>query len=158
MAAQRDATQTASAEALLRSSMVADAAGAAPSNLAPEAGPPAQRRRVLLIEDHNDTAEVLRRLLEKDGHDVHVARSCAEARKLCRANGDSFNVILCDIGLPDGSGIDLVPCFRDHCRGARVVAITAYGMPDEVRAARAAGFDDLVLKPLRVEALQPLLA
>ena len=62
--------------------------------------------RILLVEDHEDTFVAMSRLLQKFGHDVRGARSMAEARNV--ADEGAFDLLLCDIGLPDGSGLELI--------------------------------------------------
>src|SRR5690606_10974124 len=66
----------------------------------------ARRLRLLLVEDHADTARVLARLLERIGHTVRTAGTIAAAREAVKS--EPFDVVLCDLGLPDGSGLDLI--------------------------------------------------
>ncbi len=68
--------------------------------------PPARRLRILLVEDHGDTAWVMTRLLKADGHEVQAAADVATALK--RAEEGEFDLLLSDLGLPDGSGLDLM--------------------------------------------------
>jgi CheY-like chemotaxis protein len=100
--------------------------------------------RILLVEDHEDTAEVTARLLKGCGHIVLVANSYAMAMQESAAG---FDLLLTDIGLPDRSGIEV---FRDLRRHAtfRSIALTAYGMPAEVQQCLDAGFDAHLLKPI----------
>ena len=107
--------------------------------------------RILLVEDHRDTAEVVRKLLQFDGHLVDVAETLAEGLRRCRAL--NYDVALCDIGLPDGSGLELARTLKRECPRTRFVALTAHGMPGEVEQAIAAGFDAHLLKPITVDAL-----
>jgi CheY-like chemotaxis protein len=107
--------------------------------------------RILLVEDHRDTAEVVCKLLQYDGHVVDVAATLADGLRRCRAS--SYDVALCDIGLPDGSGLELARTLKRECPGTRFVALTAHGMPREVEAAATAGFDAHLLKPITVDAL-----
>ena len=105
-----------------------------------------------MVEDHADCASALSRLLERDGHQVLVARTVAEANRASAAA--EFDVLLLDIILPDGSGLDLAPALRRSFPRAKMVAVTALGMPRDVQAIREAGFDAHVLKPYRLEALR----
>ena len=107
--------------------------------------------RILLVEDHRDTAEVVRKLLNHDGHRVDVAETLADALHRCRTS--NYDVALCDIGLPDGSGLELARTLKDECPGTRFVALTAHGMPRELEEAASAGFDAHLLKPITVESL-----
>ena len=78
--------------------------------------------RVLLVEDHPDTAEQLKRLLKRAGHEVACAGSLREARELLTATPEqngarNFDILISDLGLPDGSGHELM---RDFVRGNRI--------------------------------------
>src|SRR5688572_22166100 len=107
--------------------------------------------RILLVEDHRDTAEVVRKLLQYNGHLVDVAETLAEGLRLCRAS--DYDVALCDIGLPDGSGLEMARVLKGECPRTRFIALTAHGMAKEVEEALAAGFDEHLLKPITVDAL-----
>ena len=79
------------------------------------------------------------------GHETDVAATFATARQ--RATERQYEVIFCDIGLPDGDGTDLPAIVLALYPATRMVAITGHGTePEEVKI-RAAGFDDFVLKP-----------
>ena len=101
---------------------------------------------ILLVEDHHDSAEALRRLLVLEGHDVVVAENVHDAERAC--HNSHFTNLLCDLGLPDGSGLDLVRTVKRLCPGIRTVALTGYGMPADIEAAARAGFDAHLLKPV----------
>ena len=94
------------------------------------------------MEDHSSTAEVLKRLLLRAGHQVQTADSLAEARRWL-AKGD-FDLLISDLGLPDGSGLELV---RDaKMKGLRAIALSGYGMDEDVRTCLEGGFDGHVTK------------
>ena len=114
-------------------------------------------RRILVVEDSQDVAESLSAWLEDDGHQVHVARTGAEA--LAEARAFRPEVMLVDIGLPDMSGHELAPKLRElpEVRDALLVAVTGYGQEGERRRSRAAGFDHHWIKPLTLENLSELL-
>jgi PAS domain S-box-containing protein len=80
------------------------------------------RERVLLVEDDVALARVSRRVLEVEGLEVVVAHSLAMAR--AAVGGTDFDAIVCDIGLPDGSGLDLLRELREHERQLPVVMMT----------------------------------
>ena len=106
-------------------------------------------RRVLVVDDHQDSLEALQLILESDGHDVRVAVNGTEAIDL----GRSFHpeVVICDIGLPgEMSGYDVARAFRadESLAGAVLVAITGYGRAEDKRRALDAGFDDHMAKPV----------
>jgi signal transduction histidine kinase len=110
--------------------------------------------RILLVEDHVDTATILKRLLSKRGHQVQSAVNVAEALGAMHAH--EFDVLVSDIGLPDGRGLDLMPPFL-ACAGDRRVAgiaLSGYGMPEDIERSREAGFHDHLTKPVDISRLQ----
>ena len=104
--------------------------------------------RVLLVEDNLDAEAALRHALEAHGHDVRTARTVAQAREAIAAlglDGWDFDVLVSDIGLPDGSGIDVVQTLR----GRRpAIALSGYGMEENRRASLEAGFARHLIKPI----------
>lgn len=114
------------------------------------AAPSTVPSRILLIEDHADTATMMRRLLLRRGYDVTVATTCAEA--LAAARVQRFDLVLSDLGLPDGSGLELIGQLS-HLTKAPAVALSGYGMPDDARKSLAAGFLVHLTKPVAVERL-----
>jgi PAS domain S-box-containing protein len=119
---------------------------------------PAQRQnaglRILLVEDHADTAHILARLLRMGGHQVQVGNCVADAAQLVSQN--TFDLLVSDLGLPDGSGIDVIRCFREHQDSSRVraIALTGYGAEMDVARTTAAGFDEHLTKPISFQHLQ----
>lgn len=103
-------------------------------------------KRILVVEDHMDSAAVLAMALTRRGHTVSVARTATDAMRLCRQG--YFDLLLSDIGLPDYSGLELVRLVKRECPGVRAVAITGRGTPSDVGAAKAAGFDVHLAKPV----------
>ena len=127
----------------------------------PVQGPENRRRarRCLLIEDNADAAETMGLLLELYGHEVRIARDGREGLEAAR----SFlpEVVLCDIGLPDGlDGYEVARRMRQDpvLHGMSLVALTGYGQEEDQRRAREAGFDVHLTKPAEPEKLQRLLA
>ena len=117
---------------------------------------PAQQTRalrVLLVEDHEDTRMILRRLLTRWGHTVTAAGCVAEAR-LALADG-TFDLLLSDVGLPDGTGMDVVATLREKSR-IPAVAMSGYGMEADIARTRAAGFDEHLVKPVAADLLREL--
>jgi signal transduction histidine kinase/ActR/RegA family two-component response regulator len=112
--------------------------------------------RVLVIEDNVDAAETLRAVLEVQGDDVAVASNGREGIEVAR----SFHpdVVLCDIGLPEMDGYEVARAIRADpaLRSLRLVALTGYATPDDVAAAREAGFDRHMAKPPDVDMLERL--
>jgi PAS domain S-box-containing protein len=117
---------------------------------------PAQvgKTRVLLVEDHHDTALSLARLLRYSGYEVQIANSVAGALQF--AAKEPFDIVVSDIGLPDATGYDLMQQLRDR-HGLRGIALTGFGMEDDVRRSRDAGFSDHIVKPINVTQLEAVL-
>jgi CheY-like chemotaxis protein len=113
------------------------------------------RRRVLLVEDHEPTRATLALLLNRRSFDVVTAGCLAEARTL--AEQGEFDLLISDIGLPDGSGYDLMTNLRDR-RGLKGIALSGYGMEQDIARSQAAGFVAHLTKPVRVKSLESALA
>ena len=105
-------------------------------------------QRVLVVEDHDDGREFLRQLLLADGHTVVAVSTYDEAAKLL-AGPDTppFDVLLTDIGLPDGSGWKLVSSTRGRWPSVRIGVVT--GWEPTVMGDDTAGADFILRKPLR---------
>ena len=106
--------------------------------------------RVLLVEDHPDTREVLAGLLHTANYAVKAASSVAAALQLAAA--ERFDVVVSDLGLPDGTGYELMKQLRD-CYGIKGIALSGYGMDQDQRRSREVGFLDHVVKPVNVSQL-----
>ena len=102
--------------------------------------------RILLVEDHPDTAGVFARMLRRDGYDVAVAGSCALATRLC--DQSEFDLLICDINLPDGDGAQILSAARKS--HPNTVGIIVSGDDEETRLAKAreVGFQQCFLKPI----------
>ena len=110
--------------------------------------------RILLVEDHEDTRSVLLRLMTRWGHRVAAAASVAEAREMIV--GGTFDMLLSDVGLPDGTGYDVIAAWREKS-DARAVAMSGYGMEADLARTQSAGFSDHLVKPVWAEKLRELL-
>jgi CheY-like chemotaxis protein len=112
--------------------------------------------RVLLVEDHADTARTLARLLKEGGYDVTTAATVSAALAAAASSAAPFDVLVSDIGLPDASGYDLM---REVARlyGTPGIALTGYGMDDDVRKGHDAGFVEHIVKPVHVAQLEAAL-
>jgi PAS domain S-box-containing protein len=106
---------------------------------------------VLLVEDHEGTLNVMLRLLRGLGHRVTGVTSAASA--VAAAQQGEADLMICDLGLPDGSGLDVMRAVRDKFEG-RAVALTGYGMESDIGASRAAGFAEHLTKPVDLAALE----
>ena len=107
--------------------------------------PQPQVVQILFVEDHEDTARVLGRILRNAGFEVTHAANIAEAR--ARAGSRRFDLLISDLGLPDGSGLDLMKTLRD-AHGLKGIALSGFGTDDDVAASTAAGFAAHLTKPI----------
>ena len=117
--------------------------------------PVARELKILIVEDHADTARVMSRLLEKQGHRVSVAGTVAEAKSSFDAA--PFDLLLSDIGLPDGTGIDVIRHVR-ALSAIPAIALTGYGMEEDVAKCRDAGFTEHLTKPVNFQRLELAIA
>jgi signal transduction histidine kinase/CheY-like chemotaxis protein len=114
------------------------------------------RRRVLVVEDHEDGREAVRLLLQAAGHVVHVAETGRVA--LDTAVGFQPDVALVDIGLPDMNGYELARELRTRLGPTvKLIALTGYGQPEDRRRIVAADFDAHLLKPVDPDELSRII-
>jgi len=111
----------------------------------------ARQVKILLVEDHGDTSRALVRLLENQGYDVETADSMASA--LRAVEHEQFNLLLCDIGLPDGTGFELIEEVRKACQ-TPALALSGFGMEEDVLRCRMAGFEGHLTKPVNFQKLE----
>ncbi|MGA7781976.1 MAG: response regulator, partial [Paraburkholderia sp.] len=121
---------------------------------APVAGRPDSMLTILLIEDHVDTADVMAQLIRGMGHEVTVAGRVDDA--LAATQSTTYDLIVSDVGLPDGTGLDFIKAFREHS-GAPAVALTGFGTDEDVRRCLAAGFTSHLTKPVNFLQLEQLI-
>jgi CheY-like chemotaxis protein len=112
--------------------------------------------RLLLVEDHDSTREVLIRILRRAGHQVHGAVNGAEALELLRTAGP-FDALISDLGLPDRSGFDLLREIHSTHPTLPAIALSGYGMDEDVKRAKDAGFTAHLVKPVPFDQLRALL-
>lgn len=134
--------------------VVATETGRAPGSGRSE-GTPATPLRLLLVEDHESTLQALVRLLKRDGHEVKTA-STAEAA-LQAAAGGPCDLVISDLGLPDGSGLELMHQLRTTY-GLEGIALSGYGMGADRARSRAAGFVAHLVKPVNIGELRKAVA
>ena len=117
-------------------------------------GVAAKSIRILLVEDHEPTRTTLAGLLARRRYEVAAAATVAEARAL--AGSRIFDLLITDIGLPDGNGYDLMNELgkKNQLRG---IALTGYGMEHDVARSENAGFDAHLTKPVRIQSLEAAL-
>lgn len=109
--------------------------------------------RVLVIEDHADSLAAMARLLSRIAKDVLTAESCKAARAVAASAEGPVDVVVGDIGLPDGDGIDLLGELKG-AYGCGVIALTGHGMDSDLQRCKAAGVDVHLLKPVGVKELR----
>jgi PAS domain S-box-containing protein len=112
--------------------------------------PPRGKAAILLVEDHESTGLVMRRLLTAVGYEVEWAATAAAAADL--AGRRRFDLVVSDLGLPDGTGHDLMRELR-QVHGLRGIALSGFGMDHDISRGRAAGFVRHLVKPVTVETL-----
>ena len=108
--------------------------------------------RVLVVDDHQETRHLLSRNLELDSHGVKAVESCAEAEALLHAT--RFDVVVLDVMLPDGSGIDLCSRLRGNSVHVPILLLTARGEVKSRVQGLDAGADDYLSKPFAVSELR----
>jgi signal transduction histidine kinase/CheY-like chemotaxis protein len=120
----------------------------APEEPASPSAVPAPALRLLVVEDHLDTATALRKLLVRRGYEVRSAETVAQALEI--AEDFDFDVLVSDIGLPDGTGVDLmVRLSATEGRHAfRGIALSGFGMQEDLERSSAAGFSHHLTKPV----------
>ncbi len=130
-----------------------DAPSASAHLIAPPAAPP-RGLDLLIVEDHETTRLVLTRLLERNGHRIATASTMSEA--LAAFAKHRFDVVISDLGLPDGSGLDLMREIQRQ-RPVHAIALSGYGMEEDLRQTKAAGFFAHLVKPINLDQLRLLL-
>jgi PAS domain S-box-containing protein len=116
---------------------------------------PARGNRILLVEDHEPTRTALAHLLSRRNFEVLTAASVMEARELASKN--KIDLLISDIGLPDGSGYTLMIELRKLYM-LNGIALTGYGMEEDVAHSQKAGFVAHLTKPVRIQSLDSALA
>jgi signal transduction histidine kinase/CheY-like chemotaxis protein len=129
----------------------------AAAQIAPAVSPRKPERqgvRILLVEDHEDTNQSLTNLLRRRGYQVQSALNFQSALDL--SSKVQFDVLISDLALPDGSGIDLVQKLQST-RPVIGIALTGFGMEDDIRKGREAGFHHHLVKPIDLNRLDLLI-
>ncbi len=106
---------------------------------------------ILLVEDHADTSAALQRLLVRRGHRVTAASSVAAAAEIAAAD-ESINLLISDWGLPDGTGRDVVQEVA-KTRPIPSIALSGFGMEEDIRKSSEAGFSAHLTKPVDINTL-----
>lgn len=109
---------------------------------------------LLVVEDHEATLQVLSRLLTRAGHRIVTASSVAGALSI--TEDQRFDFVVSDLGLPDGTGLELMQNLRAR-HGLRGIALSGYGMDEDLRRSEEAGFVAHLVKPVDVNELRRVL-
>lgn len=125
-----------------------------PSPVQATAPLPVAGMRLLLVEDHEPTLVVLSRLLRRAGHEVTTAANVASALEAAAAQ--RFDGVISDVGLPDGTGLELMRVLKD-LYGLRGIALTGYGMEEDINRAHQSGFVVHLTKPVQFSQLRQAL-
>ena len=105
---------------------------------------------LLVVDDHHDTCLGMKMLLERRGYRITLAHTADQA--VARAQEEDFDLVISDIGLPDRSGYELMKELR-ATRSLRGIALSGFGMENDISKARAAGFSEHLTKPINFERL-----
>jgi len=116
--------------------------------------PEHQAMRILLVEDHEDSNRSLTNLLRRRGYHVQSALNFQSALDL--GTKHEFDVLISDLALPDGNGIDLMQTLQST-RPLLGIALTGFGMEDDIRKCREAGFQHHLVKPIDLNKLDLLI-
>ena len=115
----------------------------------------ARELRILFVEDHADSRRIIANLLNHSGYNVSVADCAGTALHLL--NTQKFDVIVSDIGLPDGSGYALIMLAKQCQASIMAVALTGFSAEQDIRFSREVGFDFYLTKPVDFHELRAVL-
>ncbi len=127
----------------------------APGSNDPDAAAAGGRLSILLVEDHKDTRATLQRYLQAARNDVTAAGTAAQALEIAAVK--KFDLVISDLGLPDeGGGLAMMRLLRDR-HGLKGIAVSGYGMDEDIAQSHAAGFVHHLTKPFNLEKLKTLI-
>ena len=101
--------------------------------------------KFFVVENHQDTLDAIRMFLEAQGHSVTAAPDMKSTLK--QAPKAEFDVLISDIGLPDGDGWELMRRLREQMPNLKAIAMSGYGMRADLDKSKAAGFAAHLIKP-----------
>ena len=110
--------------------------------------------RILLVEDHEDTNRSLTQLLRRRGYHVQPAHNVRNALDL--AATEEFDIVVSDIGLPDGTGVDLMQRLN-ATRPIAGIALTGFGMEEDIQKSHDGGFYHHLVKPVDLNKLDSII-
>ena len=106
---------------------------------------------ILVVDDHDDTLRSMKMLLTRLGYEVLAAENMTDALRI--AEERHFDILLSDIALPDGNGLELLKRIRAR-RNVPALALSGFGMDEDIDRSREAGFADHLTKPVSIDRLQ----
>ncbi|HSV63098.1 MAG TPA: response regulator, partial [Chthoniobacterales bacterium] len=109
------------------------------------------KRCILVVEDHDDTLRSMKMLLKRLGYEVLAAENMTDALRI--SDEQHFDILLSDIGLPDGTGLELLRRIRTK-RNIKALALSGFGMDEDIERSYEAGFADHLTKPVSIDRLQ----
>ena len=118
--------------------------------------PPVPKARLLVVDDEPDLRTLYELTLRREGHHVQTAGNVQQARQILREQ--VFDVLITDMRLPDGLGLELLQWLRERQRGERCVVVTAYGTPENAVDSLKAGAFDYLTKPVDPQQLRAVVA
>ena len=120
--------------------------------------PPAGALRILVVDDNEDSADMLAEALKAKGHQTRIAHDAPDALRV--AEGFRPDIAFLDIGLPVMDGYELAARLRElpGLAGIRLIALTGYGQESDRQRTRAAGFAHHLVKPVDFEAVEALVS
>ena len=128
---------------------------ATPDGIAPPASEVFASRKILLVEDHEPTLAVMNKILRKAGHTIIGAGSLAAA--VAAPDQASFDLLICDLGLPSGSGLEALTKLRTRDPGLPGIALSGYGMEEDLQRSGEAGFVAHLVKPIDFDQLTQII-
>ena len=110
-----------------------------------------KKGKILLVDDHGDTGKVFQMLLERQGYHVKIAFNVKGA--MDAAALDHYDLLISDIGLPDGTGLDLMRSLREK-QDIKGIALSGFGMDEDIEKSHDAGFSEHLTKPVNFQKLK----
>ena len=115
-----------------------------------------EQAKVLVVDDEESVVVTIKAILQLDGYDVATTTSAAEARKMVR--DQEFDLVLTDLRLEDGDGLDVLRAVRDHFPETVTIMLTGYASLESAIQALRVGAYDYLVKPSEVEELRSTVA
>jgi CheY-like chemotaxis protein len=110
------------------------------------------QHRILVVDDHPDTLNVMERLLRRLGYAVNIADGVESALRL--AADEAFDLVISDLGLQDGTGYDLIERLRRSGKQIPSIAVSGFGMKENIAQSHSAGFAAHLTKPISSQVLR----